>query len=146
MAHAVHTLLADKITDGLVIVKYGHTLPDSVDISPIRLVEAGHPVPDANSLSHTQALTAMLAAGTERDLILCLISGGGSALFTQPVPGISLANIQALTKLLLAAGATINEINTLRKHLSAVKGGQLARCLNRLRDQPDFKRCRRRSA
>lgn len=127
MARAVHFLLADRLTDGLVIVKYGHTLPDAVDLGPIRLVEAGHPVPDNNSLRHTSALTDLLADSTDHDLILCLISGGGSALLEQPAPGLSLADLQTLTELLLAAGADIREINTLRKHLSAVKGGQLAR-------------------
>lgn len=127
MARAIHSLLADRLNDGVVIVKYGHTQPEAVNLGPIRLVEAGHPVPDHNSLRHTQAITTLLADSTPRDLILCLISGGGSALFEQPAPGLSLADIQALTALLLAAGATIQEINTLRKHLSAVKGGQLAR-------------------
>lgn len=127
MARAIHAMLADRLTDGVVIVKYGHTEPDTARLNPIKLVEAGHPIPDDNSLRHTQAITSLLADSTDRDLILCLISGGGSALFEQPAPGLSLADIQALTAHLLAAGATIREINTLRKHLSAVKGGQLAR-------------------
>lgn len=127
MAQAAHDLLADKITDGLVIVKYGHILADNINISPVALVEAGHPVPDEKSLAHSTTLVSMLADGTESDLVLCLISGGGSALLTRPVDGISLADVQTLTKALLAAGATINEINAIRKHLSSVKGGQLAR-------------------
>ncbi len=127
MAHAVHTLLADRLTDGLVIVKYNHTLPASININPITVVEAGHPVPDKNGLAHTHALTALLANSTARDLILCLVSGGGSALLTHPVAGVSLADVQALTRQLLAAGADITQINTIRKHLSRVKGGGLAR-------------------
>lgn len=127
MAQAVYELLADAISDGLVIVKYDHTLSPEVDIRPIQVVEAGHPVPDENSLVHTQNLIDFLANGTERDLILCLISGGGSALLTQPADGLSLPDIQTLTQRLLEAGATITEINTIRKHLSKVKGGWLAK-------------------
>jgi hydroxypyruvate reductase len=126
MAQAVHTLLADKITGGLVIVKYNHTLPSTIDISPIELVEAGHPVPDSNGLEYTKNLSSFLTDSAEGDLILCLISGGGSALLVQPVSEVSLADLQSLTKHLLEAGATINEINTIRKHLSKVKGGWLA--------------------
>lgn len=127
MAQAVYELLADAISDGLVIVKYDHTLSAEVDLRPIQVVEAGHPVPDENSLLHTQNLINFLANGTERDLILCLISGGGSALLTQPADGLSLPDIQTLTQHLLEAGATITEINTIRKHLSKVKGGWLAK-------------------
>ena len=127
MAQAVHELLADVISDGLVIVKYNHTLPPEIDIHPIQIVEAGHPVPDENSLLHTQNLIDFLANGSERDLILCLISGGGSALLTRPADGLSLTDVQALTRHLLEAGAAITEINTIRKHLSKVKGGWLAK-------------------
>jgi len=127
MAQAVHSLLADKITDGLVIVKYGHTLPADTSIAPIELAEAGHPIPDANSVTHTRRLVALLADSTPRDLILCLISGGGSALLTMPAEGLSLRHLQPLNQRLLEAGAAIDEINIIRKHLSQVKGGQLAR-------------------
>ena len=126
MAQAVHELLGDKISDGLVIVKYGHTLPAQINVTPIEIVEAGHPLPDANGVIHTKRLMEFLAAGSERDLILCLISGGGSALLVQPAEGISLADMQTLTQRLLEVGADITEINTIRKHLSAVKGGGLA--------------------
>ncbi|MFQ5578643.1 MAG: glycerate kinase, partial [Anaerolineae bacterium] len=127
MAHAAHSLLADRITAGLVIVKYNHTLPPAVDISPVKLVEAGHPVPDSGGVANTRALINLLDHTTDRDLILCLISGGGSALFVQPAPGLSLAQVQDVTQHLLNAGAPIADVNTVRKHLSVVKGGQLAR-------------------
>ncbi len=140
MARAVHTLLADRISDGLVIVKYGHTGAGERVSRGARgqessgagfpacmtLAEAGHPTPDENSVRHTKRLLSMLRDGSARDLIICVTSGGGSALLTLPVEGVSLADMQALTRLLLAAGATINEINTVRKHLSQVKGGRLA--------------------
>ncbi len=143
MARAVHTLLADRISDGLVIVKYGHTgagervsrgaggqgsggVGLKACIEPVALAEAGHPTPDENSVRYTARLVSMLRGGSARDLIICVTSGGGSALLTLPVEGVSLADMQALTRLLLAAGATINEINVVRKHLSQVKGGQLA--------------------
>ncbi len=126
MAHAIHTLLADRITDGLVIVKYGHTLPPETTIAPIKSVEAGHPVPDENGLTHTNALINLLADTTARDLVICAISGGGSALLVAPVEGVSLAAIQKLNRELLRAGAPITAINAVRKRLSRVKGGQLA--------------------
>lgn len=127
MAHAVHSLLADQITAGMVIVKYGHTLPAKTDISPITVVEAGHPVPDKNGVRHTHHLINLLANTRPTDLVIALISGGGSALLVQPVAGISLADLQSLTDRLLKAGAPITAINTVRKHLSQVKGGQLAK-------------------
>jgi hydroxypyruvate reductase len=127
MAQAVHSLLKTQISDGLVIVKYDHTLPADVDINPIQIVEAGHPIPDENGLKHTRALIDFVSNSTERDLILCLISGGGSALLVQPAGEITLSQMRTLTQRLLEAGATITEINTIRKHLSAIKGGWLAR-------------------
>ncbi len=127
MAHAVHSLLADRISAGVVIVKYGHTLPANTDIPPITILEAGHPVPDANGVRHTRQLIHLLENTRSTDLILTLISGGGSALLVQPVTGVSLADVQSLTTELLKAGAPITAINTVRKHLSQVKGGQLAK-------------------
>ncbi len=127
MAYAAHTLLADRISAGTVIVKYGHTLPETIDISPITLTEAGHPIPDAHSVLHTRQLIHLLADTTPHNLVLCLISGGGSALLSQPAAGVSLADLQSLTARLLKAGAPIGAINTVRKHLSQVKGGQLAK-------------------
>ena len=127
MAHAIHTLLADRISAGVVIVKYGHTLPAEIDISPIAVPEAGHPVPDENGVRHTRRLIELLADTRPDDLVIALISGGGSALLVQPVDGVSLADVQSLTGALLKAGAPITAINTVRKHLSRVKGGQLAK-------------------
>ncbi|MEM7034789.1 MAG: glycerate kinase [Chloroflexota bacterium] len=127
MVQAVHELLHDVITDGLVIVKYEHTLPPEIDVSPVRIVEAGHPVPDENGLTQTKALIQLLQDSTEQDLILCLVSGGGSALLTQPASGLTLSQMQSTTQRLLEAGADITEINTIRKHLSAIKGGWLAK-------------------
>ncbi|HWQ15006.1 MAG TPA: DUF4147 domain-containing protein, partial [Roseiflexaceae bacterium] len=95
--------------------------------STFNVIEAGHPVPDERSVAAGRAVAALLAGATERDLVLVLISGGGSALLTLPVPGVALDDMQALTRALLASGASINEINALRKHLDRVKGGGLAR-------------------
>ncbi|HEY85957.1 MAG TPA: glycerate kinase [Chloroflexi bacterium] len=140
MARAVHALLADRINDGLVIVKYGHTgAGERVSRGErgqgssgtgfpacITLAEAGHPTPDENSVRYTNRLVSMLRGGNARDLLICVTSGGGSALLTLPAEGVSLADVQLLTQMLLEVGATINEINTARKHLSQVKGGRLA--------------------
>lgn len=123
MAVAVEEILGDRIAFGIVNVKYGYT--DAV--KKIRLVEAGHPVPDEKGMEGTQQMLDLVSGAKESDLVICLISGGGSALMPLPVEGISLQEKQEVTKLLLACGATINEMNALRKHISRVKGGQLAR-------------------
>jgi len=123
MAKAVEDLLGARITAGQVNVKTGYTAP----VHCIKLVEAGHPVPDANGVSGTAAIVELLSRATADDLVLCLISGGGSALMTLPVPGVALEEVQTLTNLLLRSGAPIQALNTVRKHLSRVKGGQLAR-------------------
>jgi glycerate 2-kinase len=128
MAGAVSEVLRDRLSAGVIITKYGHAdrpLPDR-----IRMHEAGHPVPDQNSVDATRDLAALLREAAPRDLVLCVISGGGSALMTLPAGGISLADLQATTQLLLRAGATIHEMNTLRKHLDTVKGGGLARLVD----------------
>ena len=99
-----------------------------VSLSPNLLVwEAGHPIPDERGVAGARQIAQLLEQATERDLVIALISGGGSALLTLPAEGISLAELQALTGILLRCGANINEINTLRKHLDQVKGGGLAR-------------------
>jgi glycerate 2-kinase len=126
MAAAVADILGKWLSDGGVIVKHGHTLADSATTRPIKILEAGHPVPDQAGLHGAEYIAHLLHGATSRDLVLCLISGGGSALMTLPPSGISLANLQALTQILLGCGATINEINTIRKHVSQLKGGQLA--------------------
>lgn len=125
MARAVEDILGDSITRGWVTVKYGHTVP--LATHKIHLHEAGHPLLDENSLEGTRQILNLVDSATENDLIIVLVSGGGSALLELPVPGISLADLRAMTDALLRCGATINEINTLRKHISQVKGGQLAR-------------------
>ena len=126
MAAATASLLGERLTGGIVIVKIGH-VGDVAGNGPIEIVEAGHPVPDEAGLRGAGRMAELLRQTTARDLVICLISGGGSALMTLPVSGVSLAALQALTRSLLACGATINEINTIRKHLSQLKGGQLAR-------------------
>lgn len=126
MAGAVSEILNRKIENGLVIVKDGyHDL--SSPIENIEIVEAGHPIPDNRGAQATKRIIEFLNHTQKDDLVICLISGGGSALMVSPVEGISLAELQDLTAELLASGATINEINTLRKHLDQVKGGQIAR-------------------
>jgi hydroxypyruvate reductase len=130
MAAAVAEIFGDKISAGLVIVKYGYTIiPATIHhpLSTIRIVEAGHPVPDEAGLQAAQEIARLLRDATEDDTVLCLISGGGSALLTLPVEPLTLGDLQATTEALLAAGVTINGVNTIRKHLSTVKGGQLAR-------------------
>lgn len=129
MAAAVEAVLGERITAGAVNVKHGYTLAaaDQKLASRIQIVEAGHPVPDEAGRQGAEHITQMLTGLGERDLVLVLISGGGSALLTLPSPGISLSDVQTLTGILLRCGATINEINTVRKHISQIKGGQLAR-------------------
>jgi len=123
MAAAVETAWGDLITDGVVAVKDGHTVPTRT----VRLLEAGHPVPDERGAAAARQIHALAESAGADDLVLVLVSGGGSALTPAPVPPITLADKQALTRLLLAAGATINQLNAVRKHCSLLKGGQLAR-------------------
>ena len=123
MALAVERLLGLHIDDGVVVTKYGH----GRTLQRCRLLEAGHPVPDENGLRAADALLKLVATAGPDDLLLCLFSGGGSALLPAPAMGISLADKQETTRLLLACGATIHEINTIRKHLSRLKGGRLCR-------------------
>ncbi len=123
MAKAIEDLLGNRITAGFVNVKYEHLAPTYT----IQLHEAGHPVPDEAGVEGTQRIVRLLNSATEHDLVLCLISGGGSALLPAPASELTLQQKQEVTRLLLQCGATINEINTIRKHISAIKGGQLAR-------------------
>jgi glycerate 2-kinase len=125
MARGLVDVLGARISDGVIISKHQDK---QIDLPPaIRVLLGGHPVPTADSISSTQALADLLVDGQPDDLIICLISGGGSALMSWPEEGTSLAELQELTRLLLACGADIGEINTLRKHLDRVKGGGLAR-------------------
>lgn len=111
---------------GLVVTRYGHIPPrDAAIARRVRVVEAGHPVPDANGEGAAREILAMVGGLTERDLVLCLISGGGSALLALPAPGVSLLQKQEINRALLLSGANISEMNCVRKHLSAIKGGRL---------------------
>jgi hydroxypyruvate reductase len=107
---------------GLVVTRYGH----GADTEHIEVVEASHPVPDEAGQKAAARMLDLVGGLTENDLVLCLISGGGSALLALPAAGITLAEKQALSKALLRSGATIGEMNCVRKHLSAIKGGRLA--------------------
>lgn len=129
MAHALDALWPqDAPMSGLVVTRYGHTPPRPADAAPqrIEVVEAAHPVPDAAGLAAAQRILALTEGLTEDDLVICLISGGGSSLLTLPAPGISLEDKQRINKMLLESGASIQEMNCVRKHLSAIKGGRLA--------------------
>lgn len=139
MAHAVAQVLHDRITEGLVVVKTGHadfTAPPahkgsapiaSPIASPIAVVEASHPIPDAAGAAAGRKILEIAGKAGPNDLIIALLSGGGSALLVAPAEGITLEDMQQMTDALLASGATINEVNCLRKHCDALKGGQLAR-------------------
>ncbi len=126
MAQALSEILGDALDAGWVNVKQGHVT--TVPLSPAIVIhEAGHPIPDEAGRAGAAQVLRLATQATGRDLVFCLISGGGSALLPLPVAGISLADLQALTDALLRCGATINEINAVRKHCSQIKGGQLAR-------------------
>ncbi|TVQ19391.1 MAG: DUF4147 domain-containing protein, partial [Spirochaetaceae bacterium] len=125
MAAGIESVLGDRIADGVVAVKHGHTGP----LRRIELIEAGHPVPDEMSVEAARRICALADSADESTLVLVLISGGGSALLTLPYqdanPAITLDDIQETTQLLLDSGAPIQDINTLRKHLSGISGGRL---------------------
>ena len=123
MAQVIEEIAGDQITGGLVVTKYGHGL----ELKRIRLVEAGHPIPDKNGVRAVRDTQKLLSGLTSSDVVLSLISGGGSALWPAPAEGITLEEKQQVTQMLLRAGATIQELNGVRKHLSTIKGGQLAR-------------------
>ena len=121
MARAVEQHWSGRL-DGLVVTRYGHGVP----CERIEIVEAAHPVPDAAGESAAQRILAKVQNLNENDRVLALISGGGSALLAAPAAGVSLAEKRAITAALLKSGASISEINCVRKHLSAIKGGRLA--------------------
>lgn len=123
MAKALEELLGDRLAGGLVVVKYGHTIP----LERTELVEADHPVPDRAGLEGAAKLLRLLEGCAEEDLVICVISGGASALLPAPVPPLDLQRKQETTQALLECGADIGEINSIRKHLSRSKGGGLAR-------------------
>lgn len=128
MAQAVEALWpADAPLSGLVVTRYGHTPPRPPGVpARIEVVEAAHPVPDAAGLAAAERILQRVQGLTADDLVLCLISGGGSALLTLPADGLTLADKQAINRALLDSGAHIGEMNTVRKHLSRIKGGRLA--------------------
>jgi len=126
MVAALYGILGERLTGGLVVTKYGHARERS-SLGPVEIVEAGHPVPDEAGVRATRRMADLLAGSTGRDLVLAVVSGGGSALLTLPATGLSLADLQGTTDLLLRSGATIVELNAVRKHLSQIKGGGMAR-------------------
>lgn len=125
MARATEDILGSRITDGHIVVKYGH----SCDLRYIKVTEAGHPVPDKNGFTATGEILKIADKASEDDLVICLLSGGGSALLADFPEGSSPDDIIYLNDLLVKSGATIQEMNVIRKHLSKVKGGGLARAL-----------------
>ncbi len=122
MARAVEQMLGKRIAGGLINVKYGH----AIRLTRIEQNECGHPIPDEAGVRGAQRIASIAREASARDLVICLISGGASALMPLPPAQISLAEKQATTNVLLGCGATIHEINAVRKHISAIKGGQLA--------------------
>jgi hydroxypyruvate reductase len=124
MAGAIEQTLGDRISGGLVIVKDGHGLP----LERIKFVEAGHPIPDARGEMAARKIITLLESNAAADtLVLCLLSGGGSALMPLPQAPVTLEAKREITNILLRCGATIDEINAIRKHISGIKGGRLAR-------------------
>lgn len=128
MAAGLQAMIGERITGGVLIAKHLPGVEERVRLTPdLHIYQGQHPVPGAGSVQATQALVDLLARCGPDDLVFCLISGGGSALMTLPQPGVSLADIQEMTRLLLGSGAEIGEINILRKHVDQIKGGGLAR-------------------
>lgn len=125
MAKEMENILGDHITDGHVAVKYGH----ACELNYITVTEAGHPIPDGNSVIAANKILAIANKATAQDMVICLLSGGGSALLTDCPGEIKLSDLEKLNELLLKSGADIKEINTVRKQLSNIKGGQLAKAV-----------------
>ena len=126
MARAVEDLLSDKLHGGAIIVKYDHT----DQLKKVRQYEAGHPVPDQNTLNGTAQVLNVISDLNKADCVIVLLTGGGSALLELLPDTISLDDLQGVSRLLLECGATIHEINCVRKHISRIKGGQLARYIH----------------
>jgi len=126
MAMETEKILGDRIINGLVVTKYHHSLP----LQYCKTIEAGHPVPDDNSVAAAIAVTKFLQQLKPTDILLCCISGGASALLADVAPGVTLQDLQQLSGLLLQCGAGIHEMNTVRKHLSTLKGGRLVSLAN----------------
>jgi glycerate 2-kinase len=122
MAQAVEEVFGDRITKGIITTKYGHSLP----LNRTEVIEAGHPIPDQKGFDGVRKIIQLLKDSGPQDLVIFLLSGGASALLPMPAEGILLEEKQEVTQLLLDCGADIKEINTLRKHISQIKGGRLA--------------------
>ena len=127
MAYALSSILDNKVAAGAITVPYG----TKAKIKRVLVTEASHPIPDDAGIEGTKKILSILRKADQNDLVIVLISGGGSALMPLPASGISLADKQKITSSLLRSGASIHEINSVRKHLSAVKGGQLLRHVNK---------------
>jgi len=127
MTNALHSILKDKIADGAITVPYG----TKTNNNRITITQAAHPVPDSSGLAGANRILDVLKLAKQNDLVVVLVSGGGSALMPMPARGISLSDKQRITTLLLQSGASIQEMNIVRKHLSAIKGGQLLRYIDR---------------
>ncbi len=125
MAAGLEACLGERITEGRVTTKYGYSQP----LRKVTVGESGHPTPDEAGLTEARSALEVASEAGKGDLVFCVISGGGSALWPAPVDGITLPDKRKITDLLLASGASINEINAVRKHLSQIKGGQLAAAL-----------------
>lgn len=122
MAKALEDVLGDSLTAGCITVKHGHGVP----LRKTEIIEAGHPIPDESGVHGSEQILQLLHRCSAEDLVLCAFSGGGSALLPAPLPSLTLAQKQEATRLLLECGATIDEINVIRKHLSRTKGGGVA--------------------
>ena len=125
MAKEIENIFGERITGGHVVTKYGH----GTELQRISLTEAGHPIPDANGIAGTKKIFEIARNATQNDLVSCLISGGASALLADFPSGASLDDLKRTNELLVTCGADIHEINMVRKHLSHVKGGQLAQAI-----------------
>jgi glycerate-2-kinase len=125
MGHYVEGILGDRITGGVIAVKYGHVCK----LKKIKVIEAGHPIPDPNSFMASAEIISTARQAGENDLVICLLSGGGSALMTDLPEGLLPEELYIVNNLLFRCGASIHEINCVRKHLSGIKGGQLARII-----------------
>jgi len=123
MAQAIENILGSRISAGHIVTKYDHSLT----LQFIEITEAGHPVPDENGIRGTERILSIVNKAGKDDLVICLISGGGSALLADVPEGCTLDDLKSLSSVLLKTGANINEMNCIRKHLSKVKGGQLAK-------------------
>lgn len=123
MAQAIEEIFGDRITKGMITTKYGHSLP----LNKTEMIEAGHPIPDQKGLEGAKKIQNLLKESGPNDLVIFLLSGGGSALLPLPADGITIEEKQEVTQFLLDCGADIKEINTIRKHISQIKGGWLAR-------------------